>query len=87
MMLLAPAIGGSSATVGLYLSWSYDTPVGGTIVLVATATFLIAWLLAPRHGLLIKRWRRPSQQEPADVPQPPPLPDLAHPQDTSPAVR
>ncbi|WP_018907776.1 anchored repeat-type ABC transporter permease subunit [Salinispora arenicola] len=87
MMLLAPAIGGSSATVGLYLSWSYDTPVGGTIVLVATATFLIAWLLAPRHGLLIKRWRPPSEQEPADVPQPSPLPDLAHPQDTSPAVR
>jgi manganese/iron transport system permease protein len=67
MMLLAPGIGGTSALVGLYLSWSYDTPVGGTIVLVATAIFLIAWLLAPRHGLLTTRWRRPRGQGPADT--------------------
>jgi manganese/iron transport system permease protein len=59
MMLLAPVGGGASAVVGLYLSWSYDTPVGGTIVLVATAAFLASWLFAPRHGLLTKRWRRP----------------------------
>jgi manganese/iron transport system permease protein len=59
MMLLAPVVGGASAVVGLYLSWSYDTPVGGTIVLVATAAFLASWLFAPRHGLLTKRWRRP----------------------------
>ncbi|WBB95853.1 MULTISPECIES: anchored repeat-type ABC transporter permease subunit [unclassified Solwaraspora] len=57
MMLLAPLIGGGSALVGLYLSWSYDLPVGGTIVLVATAVFLLAWFLAPRHGL-VARWRR-----------------------------
>ncbi|QOC92504.1 anchored repeat-type ABC transporter permease subunit [Micromonospora craniellae] len=57
MMLLAPLIGGGSALVGLYLSWSYDLPVGGTIVLVATAVFLLAWLFAPRHGLLSRRWR------------------------------
>ncbi|MFU8849517.1 anchored repeat-type ABC transporter permease subunit [Micromonospora sp. SL1-18] len=58
MMLLAPTIGGTSALVGLYLSWSYDTPVGGTIVLVATVVFLAAWLFAPRHGLLTKRRMR-----------------------------
>ncbi|MFE9655595.1 anchored repeat-type ABC transporter permease subunit [Micromonospora sp. NPDC006431] len=63
MMLLAPTIGGTSALVGLYLSWSYDTPVGGTIVLVATAIFLAAWLLAPRHGLLAKHWRRTRVQQ------------------------
>ncbi|MFV2084125.1 anchored repeat-type ABC transporter permease subunit [Micromonospora sp. LOL_021] len=57
MLLLAPVIGGGSALVGLYLSWSYDLPVGGTIVLVATAVFLLAWVLAPRHGL-VARWRR-----------------------------
>ncbi|WP_213451386.1 anchored repeat-type ABC transporter permease subunit [Rhizomonospora bruguierae] len=65
MMLLAPAIGGTSAFVGLYLSWSYDTPVGGIIVLVATAVFLIAWLFAPRHGLLAKRRTR-LRQPPAE---------------------
>jgi len=58
MMFLSPALGALSAFVGLYISWSYDFPVGGTIVLVATAFFLAAWLLAPRHGVLAKRVRR-----------------------------
>jgi manganese/iron transport system permease protein len=58
MMLLAPLLGGSSALVGLYLSWSLDLPVGGMIVLVATAAFLLAWFLAPRHGLLGRRLAR-----------------------------
>lgn len=57
MMLLAPVIGASSAVVGLYLSWSLDLPVGGMIVLVATAVFLLAWFFAPRHGLLVRRVR------------------------------
>jgi manganese/iron transport system permease protein len=56
MMVLAPAIGGLSALVGLYVSWSWDYPTGGTIVLVLTACFLAAWFLAPRQGL-IARWR------------------------------
>jgi manganese/iron transport system permease protein len=59
MMLLAPVIGGLSALVGLYVSWSWDFPTGGTIVLVLTAAFLTAWVLAPRHGLLARRLRRP----------------------------
>ncbi|MEN3614880.1 anchored repeat-type ABC transporter permease subunit [Plantactinospora sp. ZYX-F-223] len=86
MMLLAPAIGGTSALVGLYLSWSYDTPVGGTIVLVATAVFLAAWLLAPRHGLLIRRWRRPAAAEPAGSARPDHRDDLAGAEEASPAV-
>lgn len=52
MMVVAPTVGAVGACVGVYLSWSYDLPVGGTIVLVLTATFLGAWLLAPRHGVL-----------------------------------
>jgi len=58
MMLLAPVIGGTSALVGLYVSWSWDLPTGGTIVLVLTAAFLAAWGLAPRHGLIAKRLQR-----------------------------
>lgn len=54
MMLLAPAIGGLCALAGLYVSWSWDLPVGGTIVLTLTAAFLAAWLAAPRHGLLAR---------------------------------
>lgn len=68
MMLLAPIIGGSSALVGLYLSWSFDLPVGGMIVLVATTVFLLAWFLAPRHGLLMKYLR--SRAMKADVNDP-----------------
>lgn len=54
MMIIAPIIGGTSALIGIYLSWSYDLPAGGTIVLVATAVFVAAWLFAPRHGLVAK---------------------------------
>ncbi|MEH1128464.1 anchored repeat-type ABC transporter permease subunit [Micromonospora sp. CPCC 206061] len=54
MMLIAPLIGGGCALVGLYVSWSWDLPVGGTIVLTLTAVFLTAWVLAPRHGLLAR---------------------------------
>lgn len=61
MMFLSPALGALSAFVGLYISWSYDFPVGGTIVLVATALFLAAWLGAPRHGVLAKRVRRSAE--------------------------
>jgi surface-anchored protein len=44
--------------VGLYISWSWDFPTGGTIVLVLTAGFLTAWVLSPRHGLLARYLRR-----------------------------
>jgi len=66
MMATAPAIGGASALIGLYISWSWDLPVGGTIVLVLTAIFLLAWTLAPRHGVLGRILRRgPRTPEPA----------------------
>ncbi|MFJ8580974.1 anchored repeat-type ABC transporter permease subunit [Micromonospora sp. NPDC093277] len=87
MMLLAPVIGGTSAIVGLYLSWSYDTPVGGTIVLVATAVFLTAWLFAPRHGLLTRRWRRARADQRPDDTGPKPRSAAAGAQEASPAVR
>lgn len=54
MMLTAAGIGAVSAFVGLYLSWALDVPTGGTIVLVCTAMFLLAWAFGPRHGLLAR---------------------------------
>jgi manganese/iron transport system permease protein len=60
MMALAPVLGAIGAFVGIYLSWSQDLPVGGTIVLVLTAEFLVCWFLAPRHGVLSRRLRRPA---------------------------
>ncbi|GHJ41241.1 anchored repeat-type ABC transporter permease subunit [Streptomyces sp. TS71-3] len=58
MMVLSPAAGALGALVGLYVSWGWDLPTGGTIVLVLTADFLLAWFLAPRQGLIAKAWRR-----------------------------
>lgn len=57
MMVVAPVIGATGAVVGMYVSWTWDWPVGGTIVLVLTAMFLAAWTLAPRHGVVAKRRR------------------------------
>ncbi|MDQ1121574.1 anchored repeat-type ABC transporter permease subunit [Microbacterium trichothecenolyticum] len=62
MMLLAPAIGAGAALIGLYLSWSWALPTGGTIVLVLTAVFLGAWTLSPRQGVIgrVLARRRPT---------------------------
>jgi manganese/iron transport system permease protein len=69
MMLLAPVVGGSSALVGLYVSWSWDLPTGGTIVLVLTAVFLLAWFLSPRQGLIARaRTRRRRERLPSENP-------------------
>jgi manganese/iron transport system permease protein len=57
MMLLAPAIGALAALLGMYVSWSWDYPTGGTIVLILTAGFFAAWVFAPRQGVLAKRRR------------------------------
>jgi manganese/iron transport system permease protein len=66
MMTLAPVLGGLSAMVGLYISWSWDFPVGGTIVLVLTAVFLAAWVASPRHGLLARHLRRVTEDPAGD---------------------
>jgi manganese/iron transport system permease protein len=69
MMAIAPAAGAGSALVGLYISWSWDLPTGGTIVLVLTAAFLIAWFFAPRRGLVA---RRQGSKRPVRAPRPRP---------------
>lgn len=67
MMLLAPGVGALSALVGLYVSWSWDLPTGGTVVLVLTAAFLLAWLVSPRQGLVARARRRRRAAAPADA--------------------
>ncbi|WP_129657105.1 anchored repeat-type ABC transporter permease subunit [Rothia uropygialis] len=46
MLVLAPAFGTVCATTGLYISWSMNLPVGGTIVLTMVAGFFVSWALA-----------------------------------------
>jgi manganese/iron transport system permease protein len=58
MMMLSAAIGALSGVVGLYISYHNDVAAGGTIVLVATAVFAVAWLFAPVHGYVPSRLLR-----------------------------
>lgn len=52
MMLLSAGIAMLSGVVGLFASYHANTAAGGTIVLTATAFFLLALAFAPDHGLL-----------------------------------
>jgi manganese/iron transport system permease protein len=55
---LAAALGAAASVAGLYAGYQLETSAGGVIVLTATVTFLVAWLLAPRHGIVAVRMAR-----------------------------
>ena len=57
MMLVAAVIGAGSSVTGLYVSYYLDVASGAAVVLTATAAFLLAFLFAPRRGVLARRWR------------------------------
>jgi len=67
MMILAAIIGSFSAVLGLYLSFYINVASGPAIVLVETSLFLLAFLLAPRRGLL---WSRRRQRRDLESPRP-----------------
>ena len=52
MMALSAGIAVLSGVAGLYISFHASTAAGGSIVLTATAFFVIALVFAPNHGLL-----------------------------------
>jgi ABC-type Mn2+/Zn2+ transport system permease subunit len=55
MMAVSALVGVAASVAGLYLSYYLDVASGAAIVLLATAAFVVAFLLAPSRGLL---WRR-----------------------------
>ncbi len=55
MTMLAVVIAVVSAVLGLYLSFYLNVASGASIVLVETVLFLVALVLSPRQGLLV-RW-------------------------------
>ncbi len=57
-IVLAAIMGTSASVVGLYTGYHMETSAGGVIVLVATITFFVAWLFAPRHGIVALRMAR-----------------------------
>ena len=57
LILLAVAVGALSSLVGAYLSYFLDGATGGVIVCLQTAVFLLAFVFAPKHGLLAAKRR------------------------------
>jgi len=60
MMLVSAVCGVASAVIGLYLSYYLDVSSGAAIVLVATGFFLLAYLFAPRRGVVWRLRRAPT---------------------------
>ena len=80
MMVMGAVIGAASGVVGYYLSFHLGTASGGTIVLVTTALFLIAFVASPSHGFLAHRLRRHRHHAAG-------LPAIDSPQDVIPGPR
>jgi manganese/iron transport system permease protein len=62
MMLLSAAVGALSSLVGLYISYYANIASGSAVVLTATLFFLLAFLFAPRRGLVWLKVRSHWQQ-------------------------
>jgi ABC-type Mn2+/Zn2+ transport system permease subunit len=61
MLAVGSLIGATVGVGGYYVSFYAGTASGGTIVLLATALFLVAFVASPTHGLLGHRLRRHPQ--------------------------
>lgn len=55
MLLIAPAIAATCAVVGIYASYYLDAASGGMVVLTMGIAFALAYLFAPRHGIIGRR--------------------------------
>lgn len=55
MMAVGAGIGAFSAVMGVYASYYLDVASGPSVVLVATAVFILVFLFAPRRGLIATR--------------------------------
>lgn len=57
LLALSVAIGTVTSFVGAYASFFLDGATGGIIICLQTAIFLLAFLFAPKHGMLAARRR------------------------------
>ncbi len=58
MIVLAGAIGGASAGLGMSLAFTINAPTGPSMVLVVVVLFVTAVLLSPSHGWVFERLRK-----------------------------
>jgi manganese/iron transport system permease protein len=57
LIVLSVVIGSVTSFVGAYASFFLDGATGGVIICLQTALFLIAFVFAPKHGMLAARRR------------------------------
>ncbi|UYP20578.1 metal ABC transporter permease [Rhodococcus sp. Z13] len=55
MLLVAPALAVVASVVGVYTSYYTDAATGGVVVLAQSVVFTLAYLFAPRQGV-VTRW-------------------------------
>ncbi len=55
LILTSIFIGALSSFLGAYISYFIDGATGGIIVVLQTVVFLLAFVFAPKHGLLVAR--------------------------------
>jgi len=67
MVVLAAFFGALSSVIGLYFSFLYNLPSGPVIALATTGIFLIAFLFAPKQGLVSKKIRSIGKRKAASV--------------------
>jgi len=58
MVVLAAFFGALSSIIGLYFSFLYNLPSGPVIALATTGIFLIAFLFAPKQGIVMKKMKK-----------------------------
>ncbi|MBN9054780.1 MAG: metal ABC transporter permease [Rhizobiales bacterium] len=57
LIVIAAALGAGTSLFGAYLSYFLDGATGGIIVVLQTAIFLLAFVFAPKHGIIAARRR------------------------------
>lgn len=70
MLLIAPALAVTGSVIGVYTSYYTDAATGGVVVLTQSAIFALAYLFAPRQGLVTSALRRRRVNVQGDSPTP-----------------
>lgn len=70
LILVSVAIGSITSFLGAYISYFLDGATGGIIVTLQTLIFLVAFVFAPKHGLLAaqRKARQALERGPAGLP-------------------
>lgn len=58
MLAVSVAAGALSALLGYGAAYALDASISGSMISAAGLLFVLALLLSPRHGVLLRRWRR-----------------------------